>query len=140
MVSTDRHEHAGIPSVAPAILPGPQPSLCPEVLTEEEAIRYLRLDLIDIKEPADTLRRYRAEGKLRGTQIGKCVRYRRVELERFLDHPWVAWRSVVTGTAPVVLGDMYATRRRNGWASPLHARGQRAKIPPFGGRLALVRP
>lgn len=55
------------------------------MLTEEEAVRYLRLDMIDIKDPAETLRRYRAEGKLRGTQLGKCVRYRRVELERFLD-------------------------------------------------------
>ena len=54
-------------------------------MTEEEAIKYLRLDLIDIKDPSDTLAYYRRKGLLRGTQIGKCVRYRRVELERFLD-------------------------------------------------------
>ena len=33
----------------------------------------------------ETLGYYRRKGLLRGTQIGKCVRYRRVELERFLD-------------------------------------------------------
>ncbi len=54
-------------------------------MTEEEAARYLRLDLVSIKDPAETLAYYRRKGLLRGTQIGKCVRYRRVELERFLD-------------------------------------------------------
>ncbi len=68
-----------------AILPTNPPRPCPELLTEDEAISYCRLDLIDIKDPAETLRRYRAEGKLRGTQVGKAVRYRRVELERFLE-------------------------------------------------------
>ena len=71
--------------LALAVLPGPTPTFCPELLTEEEAIRYLRLDLIDIKSPAETLRRYRDQGLLRGTQVGKAVRYRRVELDRFLD-------------------------------------------------------
>lgn len=58
---------------------------CPDLLTEEEAIRYLRLDIIDIENPGDTLRRYRKLGLIRGTQVGKCVRYRRQELERFLE-------------------------------------------------------
>lgn len=57
---------------------------CPELLTEEEAIRYLRLDIIDVENPEDTLRRYRKQGLVRGTQVGKCVRYRRMELEAFL--------------------------------------------------------
>ncbi len=70
---------------AGAILPGPAPAPCPELLTEDEAIRYLRLDLIDVEDPAGTLRYYRRQGLLRGTQVGKCVRYRRVELERLLD-------------------------------------------------------
>ena len=48
-------------------------------------IKYLRLDEIDIANSADTLRYYRKKGLLLGTQIGKCIRYRRVELERFLD-------------------------------------------------------
>lgn len=57
---------------------------CPDLLTEEEAIRYLRLDIIDVENPEDTLRRYRKQGLVRGTQVGKCVRYRRSELEAFL--------------------------------------------------------
>lgn len=68
-----------------ALLPGDPPQPCPELLTEEEAIRYLRLDLIDVDEPAGTLRYYRRRGLLRATQVGKCVRYRRVELERLLE-------------------------------------------------------
>ena len=32
---------------------------CPELLTEDEAIRYLRLDSIDIKNPGESLKRYR---------------------------------------------------------------------------------
>ena len=60
-------------------------SPCPELLTEEEAIRYLRLDLVDVEHPEDTLRRYRKIGMVRGTQVGKCVRYLRRELDRFLD-------------------------------------------------------
>jgi hypothetical protein len=66
-------------------LPGDPPTPCPEVLTEAEAVRYLRLDLIDVNDPTETLRYYRGKGLLRGTQIGKCVRYRRVELDRLLD-------------------------------------------------------
>jgi hypothetical protein len=70
---------------AGVILPGTTPAPCPELLTEDEAIRYLRLDLIDVEDPAGTLRYYRRQGLLRGTQVGKCVRYRRVELERLLE-------------------------------------------------------
>jgi hypothetical protein len=57
---------------------------CPELLTEDEAVRYLRLDLVDIENPHETLRRYRKQGLVRGTQVGKCIRYRRAELENFL--------------------------------------------------------
>jgi hypothetical protein len=57
---------------------------CPDLLTEEEAIRYLRLDLIDIKDRRATLARYRKEGHLRGTQISKRVFYLRDELDGFL--------------------------------------------------------
>lgn len=66
-------------------LPGEPALPCPELLTEAEAIRYLRLDEIKTEDPAGTLRYYRKKGLLRGTQVGKCVRYRRVELERFLE-------------------------------------------------------
>jgi hypothetical protein len=58
---------------------------CPELLTEEEAIRFLRLDGIGVEDPTNTLRYYRKKGLLRATQVGKCIRYRRVELERLLD-------------------------------------------------------
>jgi hypothetical protein len=65
-------------------LPGDPPTPCPELLTEQEAIRYLRLDTINIKDPSATLRTYRKRGLLKGTQVSKCVFYRRVELENFL--------------------------------------------------------
>lgn len=58
---------------------------CPELLTEEEAIKFLRLDAIAVEDPANTLRYYRKKGLLQATQVGKCIRYRRVELERLLD-------------------------------------------------------
>ena len=67
------------------ILPGNPPEPCPELLTEGEAVRYLRLDEIDIEDPANTLRYYRKKGLLRATQVGKCIRYRRVELEQLLE-------------------------------------------------------
>ena len=57
-----------------------------ELLTEDEAIRYLRLDTINgLKNPRETLARYRARGFLKGTQVSKSVFYRRIELDRFLD-------------------------------------------------------
>jgi hypothetical protein len=66
---------------APGFTPGgPNPDL----LTEEEAIRYLRLDTIDIKNPFETLRYYRKEGLLKGTQVSKRVFYLRGELDCFL--------------------------------------------------------
>lgn len=80
----DSNGHASVPP-ALVYLPGDPPRPCPEVLTAEEAVRYLRLDLIDVNDPADTLAYYRKKGLLRGTQIGKAVRYRRVELDRLLD-------------------------------------------------------
>jgi len=67
-------------------LPGPEgPEPCPELLTEIEAIRYLRLDTIKIQHPEATLRRYRDMGLLRGTQVSKGVFYRRIELDRLLE-------------------------------------------------------
>ena len=74
-----------VPHAGP-VLPGPHSHPCPELLTEEEAIRYLRLDTIrGLKNPGETLARYRATGLLRGTQVSKSVFYRRIELDRFLD-------------------------------------------------------
>ena len=83
ITSTD--DRPAAPVVATAFLPGPLPQPCPELLTEAEAIRYLRLDLIDVTDPVGTLSYYRKRGVLRATQVGKCLRYRRAELERFLE-------------------------------------------------------
>ena len=68
-----------------AILPGDSPQPCPELLTAEEAISYLRLDVDGPKDPEGTLTYYREKGLLRGTRVGRSLRYRRVELERFLE-------------------------------------------------------
>lgn len=65
-------------------LPGIPPSPCPELLTEDEAIRYLRLDTVNIKDPSATLRNYRKRRMLLGTQVSKKVFYRRTELDAFL--------------------------------------------------------
>lgn len=54
------------------------------LLTEDEAIAYLRLDTIDIADRRATLRRYREAGQLRGTQVSKRVFYLRDELDAFL--------------------------------------------------------
>jgi len=66
-------------------LPGDPPQPCPELLTEGEAIRYLRLDTINISDPSATLRRYRERRLLKGTQISKRIFYRRTELDRFVE-------------------------------------------------------
>ena len=70
----------------PAVLPDGRGGFgpCPDVLTEGEAVLYLRLNTIAIKNPSATLRRYRDSGLLRGVQISKSVFYLRCELEKFL--------------------------------------------------------
>ena len=68
-----------------AILPGSEPTPCPELLTAEEAVRYLRLDTTGVAKPELTLRYYRERGLLRATRVGRCVFYRRVELDHLLD-------------------------------------------------------
>lgn len=60
-------------------------SPCPELLTEDEAIRYLRLDTIGHKKPSNTLRYYRSKHLLRATRIGKGILYARKELDLFID-------------------------------------------------------
>ena len=59
------------------------PRPCPELLTAEEAIRFLRLD--DLQAPMDVLYQYRRQGLLRGTQVGRNIRYLRTELLRCLE-------------------------------------------------------
>ena len=67
------------------VLPGSPPQPCPELLTQEEAVRYLRLDATGVEDPGRTLRYYREQGFLRATQVGRRIRYRRVELDRLLE-------------------------------------------------------
>ena len=57
----------------------------PDLLTEEEAIRFLRLDEGGTKHPETSLEYYRSEGLLRGTRVGKRLRYLKSELFEFLD-------------------------------------------------------
>ena len=64
-------------------LPGGQPA--PEVLTEEETIIFLRLDVDGPKHPEMTLQNYRQQGLLRATKVGKRLRYRKSELLKFLE-------------------------------------------------------
>ncbi len=59
------------------------PRPCPELMTAEEAIRFLRLD--DLKAPVDVLYQYRRRGLLRGTQVGRNIRYLRSELIQCLE-------------------------------------------------------
>jgi hypothetical protein len=58
--------------------------LCPPLLTEAQAIRYLRLDTLKVKSPAKTLKYYRAQGYLKATGIGNVNFYTRVSLDDFL--------------------------------------------------------
>ena len=69
-----------------AIIPGDPPEPAPELLTAAEAVRYLRLDVDGPRKPELTLRHYREKGLLRATQVGRNLRYRRVELDRLLEN------------------------------------------------------
>ena len=73
-----RDEHG---NVVETVLPQP----CPELLTAEEAIRYLRLDETEVRDAERTLKYYREKRGLRATQVGRRIRYRRIELDRLLD-------------------------------------------------------
>jgi hypothetical protein len=59
-------------------------TLCPPLLTEAEAIRFLRLDGQKAK-PENTLQHYRERGILKATIIGKNLFYTRKSLCDFLD-------------------------------------------------------
>ena len=58
----------------------------PELLTEEEAISFLRLDAEGPKNNASlTMKYYKNKGLLRPTRIGKRNRYSRKELLRVIE-------------------------------------------------------
>lgn len=55
----------------------------PYVLTEEDMVRLLRLE--SVTDPYQTLYRYRSKGQLKGTQVGKHVRYTLPDVLEFLE-------------------------------------------------------
>jgi hypothetical protein len=50
------------------LMPDGKPA--PTVMLEADLIRFLRLNELGVKNPANTLRYYRERGKLRATKIG----------------------------------------------------------------------
>lgn len=77
-----------MPETAPTIfatfqhaMPDGRP--CPDLLTHEEAIQYLRLDKWGVRDPKRTLMRLCQEGQLRGTRMGRGTLFRLEELQRF---------------------------------------------------------
>jgi len=74
--------------VMPAVLPDGNGGFmpCPELLTEDEAVRYLRLDVDDSSNPEQTLKYYRDKGELVAIRVGRKNRYRRQDLVNFLAH------------------------------------------------------
>jgi hypothetical protein len=68
----------------PSYFPDGRP--VPDLLTVEEAIKFLRLDTAGpVKSGQTTLQYYRSKGFLRATRVGKQLRYQRKELLKFLD-------------------------------------------------------
>jgi hypothetical protein len=57
----------------------------PELLTEEETIKFLRLDIDGPEKPELTLKYYRDQGLLKACRVGKHLRYQKKELLKFLD-------------------------------------------------------
>ena len=57
----------------------------PDLLTELETIKYLRLDIDGPKDPSATLKHYRDKKLLRPTRIGRKYRYSRLELLKFIE-------------------------------------------------------
>jgi hypothetical protein len=62
----------------------PDGSFCTPILTEAEAIKYLRLDVNGPKNPSNTLKYYRDRGMLKAVQIGRNLRYPRLELDKMV--------------------------------------------------------
>ena len=60
----------------------PDGSIMPELLNEQEAVVFLRLDTE--KNPTRTLKYYRDKGQLRAVQIGTNLLYPKQELLKFI--------------------------------------------------------
>jgi hypothetical protein len=56
----------------------------PSLMTEQEVIRFLRLDAEEGTDPVQTLARYRNAGQLVAIKVGRWNRYRRQDVEDFL--------------------------------------------------------
>jgi len=55
-------------------------------------VTYLRLDKTGVAHPLLSLEKYRRQGLIPGVKLGRCVRFRRVDLDKFVlrqmeDHP-----------------------------------------------------
>lgn len=61
----------------------PNGSIMPELLTEEEALIFLRLE--SENNPTRTLKYYRDKGQLRGLKIGTNFLYPKSELLNFIE-------------------------------------------------------
>ena len=83
----EKEKNQRIAFSTPAVLPDGDGGFtpCPELLTEDEAIRYLRLDIDGPAKPGNTLRYYRERQKLKATRVGKKLLYTRKALDEFLD-------------------------------------------------------
>lgn len=66
---------------------------CPDVLTEDEVIRFLRLDLETSSDPRQTLKYYRDRGELVAIRLGRKNRYRRQGIDGFLAQKSACHRS-----------------------------------------------
>jgi len=60
-------------------------SVVPELMTEDELIRFLRLRELGCKNPSNTLRYYRSRGVLRACRIGGRNAYTRRAALNFLE-------------------------------------------------------
>ncbi len=86
-MSSNGEQKAKYSFSTPAILPDGNGGFtpCPELLTEDEAIRYLRLDIDGPHKPNGTLKYYRDQGVLCAVRIGRNLRYPRKELDQMVE-------------------------------------------------------
>jgi hypothetical protein len=82
------HREYGVVTGPPTIfvLPDAQGGFgpCPPLLTEDEVIRYLRLDVDGTPNPKQTLKYYRDKGELTAIKVGKTNKYRVQDVDDFL--------------------------------------------------------
>lgn len=57
----------------------------PAVMTRDEAVRFLRLDQADTKNPGRTIDYYRSRGRLRAVQVGKHLTFYLTDLLDFIE-------------------------------------------------------